>query len=314
LTAPYITNFPAEYYSDFSSASAVEAFCGIAHRIASVILVGKKVSKEPAFKKASYSYFQGHGITGSLLLFLPLGPLRHYLAKPISYVQRVKQRRVLNIVATEFQDRVSGAGTRKVQVDGIEWTLKILKERPKGSDEPLPLSQMSHELVHLLGAAHTPVGMTITQMVWQVLAQPMYLHVLRKEAEEAVAKVGFTNRLVEYLPLQDSFIREANRLYPNNISEEFWRSGNEIPFANRCSVGTQRLVCGDPFVFHDGFTLPAGTRIAFPVGPYLRDADVFSRPDEFDGFRFVKLAEADARTEDGVNRWTAAHAHKLNLA
>ena len=60
-------------------------------------------------------------------------------------------------------------------------------------------------------------------------------------------------------------------------------------------MGAQRLICGAPFVFNDGFTLPVGTRIAFPVGPYLRDADIFDRPDEFDGYRFVKLAEADAK-------------------
>lgn len=154
------------------------------------------------------------------MLFLPLGPLRHYLAGPISYFQRVRQRRVLSIVAAEFQERLNGAGSGKTHIDGIEWTIKMLKEFPGKPGEPLPLFQMSHELVHILGAAHTPVGMTLTQMVWQMLVQPEYLHALRKEAEEAVAKVGFTDRIVEYLPLQDSYIREANRLYPSNIGEK----------------------------------------------------------------------------------------------
>jgi cytochrome P450 len=95
----------------------------------------------------------------------------------------------------------------------------VMKDFPGKPGKPLPLFQMSHELVHLLGASHTPVGMTITQMAWQILARPEYLEPLRKEAEAAVAKVGFTDRIVEFLPLQDSFIREANRLYPNNQGE-----------------------------------------------------------------------------------------------
>jgi cytochrome P450 len=126
------------------------------------------------------------------------------------------------MVVAEFQDRLTGGGVGKRHVDGIEWTLKMTKEFPGKPGEPLPLSQMSHELVHLLGAAHMPVGMLITQMVWQILVQPEYLHALRKEAEEVVTRIGFTSRIVEYLPLQDSFIRETNRLYPNNIGEEIY--------------------------------------------------------------------------------------------
>lgn len=204
---------------EFTSVRAVEAFCGIAHRIASVILVGPKVSKDPAFKKHSYSYFQGHAITGGILLFLPLGPFRHYLARPISYFQRIKQRRVLSIVASEFRERLESGITDSRHIDGIEWTLRMSKDTVAKPEHPLPLMQMSHELVHLLGAAHTPVGMTIAQIVWEILEKPQYLQALIQEAEDAVAKVGFTDRLVEYLPLQDSFIREANRLYPSNIGK-----------------------------------------------------------------------------------------------
>jgi len=79
------------------------------------------------------------------------------------------------------------------------------------------------------------------------------------------------------------------------------------------TVGMQRLVRGKPFVLHDGLTLPVGTRIAFPTGPYFRDEDVFDKPEEFDAYRYTKLAAADARTESGVNRWAASHAHKDNL-
>ncbi|KAF1950206.1 cytochrome P450 [Byssothecium circinans] len=273
--------------SEFKSVGALEAFCGIAHRAASRILVGDRLCRDSSFKAASYSYFSGHGITGGILLYLPLGPLRNVLATPLSYFQRVRQRRVLSIVADEFQRRISSNVVSNV--DAIDWTLDMLKEVPGKPEEPLPLFQMSHEVVHILGASHAPVGMAITQLMWHMILRPADLAALRTEAEDAVAKVGFTERMVEFLPLQDSFIQETNRLYPNNL------------------VSVQRVITGEPFVFQDGLKLPAGTRLAFPTGPHLRDPDVFDNPNEFDGYRFVKL------TEDGVKRWAASHAHQHNL-
>jgi len=77
-------------------------------------------------------------------------------------------------------------------------------------------------------------------------------------------------------------------------------------------VSTQRIVTGSPFICHDGFTLPVGTRIAFPVSSSSRDPDLVSRPEEFDGYRYLKLAKLDARTEEGVNIWAASHSHATN--
>lgn len=122
-------------------------------------------------------------------------------------------------MAAQFEKRIASTEDQGSQIDGIQFTLKVMKDNPADSGAPLPLFQMSHELIHILGAAHTPVGMTIMQMVWQVLVRPEYLDPLRKEAEKAISQVGFTDRIVEYLPLQDSLIREANRLYPTNASE-----------------------------------------------------------------------------------------------
>lgn len=77
-------------------------------------------------------------------------------------------------------------------------------------------------------------------------------------------------------------------------------------------MGTQRTVIGEPFQFHDGMTLPKGTRIAFPVSASQRDPELFTDPEEFDGYRYLKLSLAGARTEEGVNIWAASHAHETN--
>ncbi|KAJ8069755.1 hypothetical protein OCU04_000178 [Sclerotinia nivalis] len=277
------------------------ALCNIAHRIASKIIVGEELSRDTAFCKASYSYFQGHGLTGGLLLTLPLGLFRDLLAGPFSYYQRVRQRKVIDIVSAKIAARIDDIEQNKdrtPRIDCIEWTLKMLRDFPieKTKGGSLPLWRMSHELVHLLGASHTPTGIAVTQMVWKMLAYPEYLDPLRQEADAAIAKFGFSHKIVDFLPLQDSFIRETNRLHPNN------------------ELGIQRVVCGSPFTFYDGLTLPVGTRVAFPISSYLRDPAIFPQPDVFDGRRYLNLAQADARNEDGVNKWAASHAHAANPA
>ena len=56
--------------------------------------------------------------------------------------------------------------------------------------------------------------MIITQMLFHILNDPSYLELLRREAEDAIAKHGWSEKIINSLPLQDSFIREINRMYP----------------------------------------------------------------------------------------------------
>ncbi|KAI3326358.1 cytochrome P450 [Xylariaceae sp. AK1471] len=280
----------------WSSLPVLDVLCGIAHRISSRILVGEEVCRDPAFQKASADYFQGHASLGFVLLHVPVKALRNMLKRPFSYFQRRRQRRVLSLVSSVMKRRLEARSSGEVyheQNDCMDWTLKIKDNFPESESEG-PLWQMSHELIHLLGASHAPTGMALTQMLWLLLDKPEYFEPLRKEAEEAISQFGMTIKVLNHLPLQDSFIRETSRLYSNK-------------------VGIPRRIMGEPFTFHDGFTIPAGTRIAFPVDQLARDPDIFPNPETFDGFRYFRFSEDDARTEDGVNQWKASHAHQRNL-
>ncbi|KAI0401578.1 cytochrome P450 [Xylaria palmicola] len=281
----------------WTSLPALDLLCGIAHRIASRILVGEEVCRNPAFQGASAEYFQGHAMLGFILLHIPIRAIREVLKVPLSYFQRRRQRRVLSLVSSVMRKRLEARLSGKDgedHIDCMSWTLKIKDDFPKSKNED-QFWQMSHELIHLLGASHAPTGMALTQLLWLILDEPQYLEPLRKEAEEAIAQYGMTSKLFSHLPLQDSFIRETNRLHSNN------------------KLGIPRQIMGEPFTFHDGFTIPPGTRIAFPVDQYTRDPDVFPDPETFNGFRYVRLSEDDARTEEGVNQWKASHAHQWNL-
>ncbi len=46
-----------------------------------------------------------------------------------------------------------------------------------------------------------------------------------------------------------------------------------------------------PFTFSNGVTIPAGTLVSVPGGVIHKDGELYPNPEEFDGFRFVKLRE-----------------------
>lgn len=48
-----------------------------------------------------------------------------------------------------------------------------------------------------------------------------------------------------------------------------------------------------PFTFSNGITVPAGTLVAAPLSAIHTDGEIYPSPNEFDGFRFVKLREQD---------------------
>ncbi|KAK7516260.1 cytochrome P450 monooxygenase [Phyllosticta citriasiana] len=68
------------------------------------------------------------------------------------------------------------------------------------------------------------------------------------------------------------------------------------------TVSIMRAVMKEPFQFHDGYTLPAGSRFAFPIHAIHRDPDNYEDPLTFRGFRFANQVadkqEINASTVD----------------
>ena len=48
-----------------------------------------------------------------------------------------------------------------------------------------------------------------------------------------------------------------------------------------------------PFTFSNGVTIPAGTIVCIPASATHNNGRIYANPDEFDGFRFVKLRESE---------------------
>jgi hypothetical protein len=68
------------------------------------------------------------------------------------------------------------------------------------------------------------------------------------------------------------------------------------------------------FTFSDGLTLPRGTVFAFPASSCALDSDLVANPNEFDPYRFIKLAKQEAERGESDNRWAASQAGVTNMA
>ncbi|KAF8274996.1 cytochrome P450 [Lactarius quietus] len=115
------------------------------------------------------------------------------------------------------------------------------------------------------------------QMLYRLLSNPEYIEPLRHDVQSAVAEEGWTKAGMDKMHRIDSFIRETQRL--DNLD---WLTVNRLALR--------------PFTFSNGITVPPGTLIAAPSGIIHRDGEIYSNPEEFDGFRFVKLRERSVNT------------------
>lgn len=48
-----------------------------------------------------------------------------------------------------------------------------------------------------------------------------------------------------------------------------------------------------PFTFSNGVTIPKGTIVSIPASAIHMDENIYSNPEQFDGFRFSKARDMD---------------------
>ncbi|KAI3326352.1 cytochrome P450 [Xylariaceae sp. AK1471] len=256
---------------------ARDFFTAIVHRSASRILIGDELCRNEGFIRESTGFVMSIFITALAIVKLPFGPLRNWLAYPISRWHRRKLARCTNMLLPVLERRIEEHNSQdkphEPKLDAIEWFLMLSK--------PTEVSKqrLAAELMHNLWAGTSAPGGLVTEITFQLLLQPKYKGPLLTEAIEALGNDGrWTEKALSRLPLLDSFIRETNRLNPTG------------------SITCSRTVLDRPFVFPNGLTLPVGTRFGFPTEAMQSDAE-----NSFDGFRFVRTrSAAEANDEVGA--------------
>jgi hypothetical protein len=99
-------------------------------------------------------------------------------------------------------------------LDMVQWTLELA-----GPGTERTPTRLAHQILQNLWAGSGAPGGLLTQMVFQVLWCPEYLEPMRKEIQESVAAHGWTDKMLNNIPMVDSFLRETNRLHPNGVGK-----------------------------------------------------------------------------------------------
>ncbi|CCX12203.1 Similar to Ent-kaurene oxidase; acc. no. Q701P2 [Pyronema omphalodes CBS 100304] len=215
---------------------------------------------------------------GAKLRLLPtfLRPIGAALLPDIRRVknhQDVARRTVIPIVLARR------SGEEKPQDDFLQWMMDSANE-----NEQSPEFLAKQFLIISLASIHTTT-MSLSKAIFDLLSHPEYIEPMRQEIERVYKEEGgvFTNAMSKKLELMDSFFKESQRRSPPQ------------------PIGTPRIaVHPDGFTFSTGHHVPQGTEI---IGcPWLAasfDPAILEKPDEFDGYRFIKMraqsAEADGR-------------------
>ena len=181
------------------------------------LMLGEEISEDENAVKVLDRYIQVCYILTMIIINIPGQKLQEWLAKPITYLFRRRKQRVVDqihgIVEKRRYRRSHFPKDGKPGFDMIELAIDFLDSNDIGPDKYAP-PQLPQELVHNIMAGNTGVVIFVTQMLFQVLDCPEYLEPLRQEAYMAIKEFGWTEKMVDSLPLQDSFLRETNRVYP----------------------------------------------------------------------------------------------------
>lgn len=178
------------------------------------MLVCRQLSRDETFLKLSMKFQHSIFMNAMMIISLPFGPLREGLSRLISLWHTRNLRKAMGIlqpVVTQRIEEIRRGG--ETPNDGIKWTLDLTE------DVDMDPYQISLEVLHNLFAGSLAPGAMITEMVFEAMKDPELLQDLQKEAQEAVLDCGWTDKLFWKLPLQDSFIRELNRVYPTGSSK-----------------------------------------------------------------------------------------------
>ncbi|KAM6503707.1 Cytochrome P450 [Amanita muscaria] len=155
--------------------------------------------------------------------------------------------------------------------DIVTWMLEVTKDRQRSVRDLVIAVLLTN-----FAAIHTS-SMAFTYTMYELATRPEYVKPLRDEIEGVIKEEGWSKDSISKLRKVDSFIKESLRL------------------SNFTLFTMSRKALRD-FTFSDGTTIPAGSTVAVPFNSVHTDANDYSDPSAFDGFRFENLREQDGES------------------
>ncbi|KAI1820250.1 cytochrome P450 monooxygenase [Xylaria intraflava] len=279
----------------WTNRNAADVLTRIMHRMTSRFLATPELCRDDRYLSSSISFMNSVTITALLAIMLPLGPFRGLFTRFLALFHQRKLEAIVDIVEPVVKERLEeyqASDTPPNHQDAIQWNIELAQ------GDPLELQprRIALNTVQNLWAGSAGPAVTATQVIFQVLMMPEYYAPLLEEATGAIREFGWTDKALSQMHLLDSFIREVNRMYPLG------------------AVTAARTVMDDSFTFHDGLTLPKGTRIAFAIGAIQKDERFVENPQTFDGYRFMPgTRKQEGRDVNSTESVSAATVTPTNL-
>ncbi|EED18614.1 cytochrome P450 monooxygenase, putative [Talaromyces stipitatus ATCC 10500] len=149
--------------------------------------------------------------------------------------------------------------------DAIQWLLEI----STGTEYDIALAQLALSMA----AIHT-TGDMITQVIYDICEHPELIQPLREEIIAVMGTDEFKRTSLYNLKLMDSVMKESQRLKPAGMI-------------------SMRRVATEEVILHDGRRIPKGSMVAIS-GHWSWDETFYENPEQFDGYRFLKLSKSPA--------------------
>jgi hypothetical protein len=215
-------------------------------------------------------------------------PLRRIVFRVISNLPSLIQQDIV-FIRPMVEERFATMEEYGEDWDKPNDMLMWLMSEAKGVERSL--KGVARRMLHVNFASIHTTSLTLTQVLYRLLANPEYVEPLRKEVDAVIKEEGWTKAGIDKMYKIDSFLRETQRL--DGISTS--------------SMGRFTL---RPLKLSNGMTIPARTFVAVPACATHRDEIYHSNPEEFDGFRFAKLREEGDTT---TSKYQAVSTSKEHL-
>ncbi|KAF5369084.1 hypothetical protein D9758_002904 [Tetrapyrgos nigripes] len=270
---------------DWIKIPAMEVIRRVVCRASNRVFVGAPLCRNLDYMDLNIKFAMDVAFSGLFVNVFP-GFMRSTVARWISPTSRSINRAIKH-VGPVIQERLD-----KEKEYGGEWPgkpndfLSWLLAQAQGYQRSI--RDLTLRILSVNFAAIHTTSMAFANGLYVLAAHPEYLQPLREEVELVVAEYGWTKTAMGKMRKLDSFLKESERLMGSG------------------AIGMHRLTLKE-FTFSDGTTVPAGTIIAVASNAVHHDQSKYSKPYEFDGFRYSLMREEDG---EGIKHQMATPDHE----
>ncbi|EFQ36844.1 cytochrome P450 [Colletotrichum graminicola M1.001] len=240
----------------------------VVSRLSSQVFLGADICRNQAWLNTTVMYAVDSFVAAKRLRIFPK-PLRQVVHWFLPECQRVRSH--IDEARSIIQPVIDGQARKKREASSQGRPVPTYDNAIKWGKEESARSKYDPAIYQLAlaGAAiHTTTDL-LSHVILNILSHPELIPALQAEMIEVLGKEGWAKTSLYNLKLMDSVMKETQRLKPVSL------------------VSMGRIAEADVHL-SDGTVIPKGMKCAV-ANTSRHDPAVYERPDEFDGYRFLRM-------------------------